>query len=153
MTFGDIIAAIPSLTQSQLERVIKEASAARQFANPGSALGNDELLVFICSYCRSHNLDFRSPEMMRRSRHHSLFMEKHDDVVKWLSTFCKTRTERQAICFLTFDQMKLDGATRMNCAGLMGSVHLIPSVFARLFPGYDEMGLLPLIAQRLSQRH
>lgn len=150
MTFNDIIASIPSLTQQQLDRVITEAKAAKG-SGLAAAQANDELLFFICAYCRANNLDFRSVEMMRRSTRYPLFMKKHDDVLAWLSTFCETRTERQAICFLAFDKMKLSKLVPMGCAGLMGAVHTIPSVVADLFPGYGDMGLLPLIAQRLAR--
>lgn len=146
--FEAVLEVLPKLSRGQLDRLAQEIKASMQFAEPGRE--NDELLTYICSYCRRHHFDYRGPEKMRGSRYYKLFMEKHETVAKYLRSFCKRRLEREAICHLVFDEMRMNKIAPMNCVGLMSVVHLIPGQLESMFPGYADTGLLPLIAKRLA---
>lgn len=146
--FEAVLAMIPSLSTTQLDRLAQEVQASRQFAQVGVV--NDELLTYICSFCKKHHLDYRTPIAMRKSRHYNAFVRKHTDVLSSLSRFFRSRLEREAICHLVFSEIRREGIVPMNCVGLMAVIHLLPSHIDKMFPGYEEMGLLPLIARRLA---
>lgn len=146
--FDDILGSVLNMSLEQLNRLSRAIDASKQFAAVEPA--SDELLLYICSYCKKHRLDFRPPADLRKSKHYRLFMEKHADQLTYLSSFCKTKLEREAVCHLIFDDLRASKAIPMNCVGLMHAIHLIPGTIENMFPGYDDMGLLPLIARRLA---
>lgn len=149
--FEAILATVPDMSAAQLDRLTQEINASRQFTqSEQSGTTNDELLTYICSYCKKNHLDYRTPVAMRKSRHYRSFMQKHDYVFEYLSSFCKSKLEREALCHLVFSEMRKGPSIPLNCIGLMAVIHLLPSHIDKMFPGYDEMGLLPLIARRLT---
>ena len=151
------------LTPTELERLTQEIKA---FRGSGLAHGNtrpgshgrgatvlsDEhvMLDMICGYCRRNALDFRPPERLRASPLFKQFEEKTPAVMRYMRSFCRTKLQMNTVLYMVFDEMRSFSDGILNATTIMAKIHMVPAVLDRMFPGYVQSGLMPVVASQVT---
>jgi len=108
---------------------------------------DDWVLMGICDYMRSNQIDLAGVQQLTSGRHYDTFKGKLPSLHKFLANGGNKNVQRAllrlGIGLLHHDivQMGLAVSSRL----MMAHIHRIPGVINRAFPGYAQAGLLHMI--------
>lgn len=154
-TIDKVLSLIKQLSSEELDRVVAECKALRQFSHTnirqpqGPPVSDaEELLKVVHLYCVTRGLDMRPPDKLKKVPQYSSFAEKAPAVMKFLRSFCDHRNKISVILLLVFDDMK-DHAIPTTAGTIMGRIHMVPAIVDKMFPGYVKSSLLPLVSGQI----
>lgn len=157
--FPDILRALHLLSKDQLDEVIKNANALKQFTGPSpirptknAPLNNatTDALRCLADTLQHLGVDF-IPVSALDKRVTKSFEAKLAGVHKFVNKACPTRNQRNALLRLGI-VLLYDDLVRMGIAVspflMMAQFHRIPSLINREAPGYANSGLLHALVTR-----